>query len=193
MENNTIPPSAWIKRFAHLISPSGRVLDVAAGGGRHSGFFLDLGHPVTAVDRDTRALSQRLGRIRDIEIITANLEDGSPWPLEKRQFAAVVVCNYLYRPIMALLRGSLAPGGVLIYETFSQGQERLGRPRNPDFLLHDGELLEHFGAGLRVVAYECGQTGDPTPAIKQRICAINSAPTQVPPVLTSVAPGSQKN
>lgn len=174
MENNTIPPSAWVTRFAHLVAAGGRVLDVAAGGGRHSEFFLGLDHPVCAVDRDTTALTQRLGQAANIEIITADLEDGSPWPLGNRQFSAVVVCNYLFRPIMARLRDSLAPGGVLIYETFAQGHERLGRPRNPDFLLQDGELLQYFAAGLQVVAYEFGRNDDPAPAIKQRICAVNS-------------------
>jgi SAM-dependent methyltransferase len=174
MENNSIPPSAWIKRFAHLVPAGGRVLDVAAGGGRHSAFFLALGHPVTAVDRDTNTLTQRLAQARDIEIIAADLEDGSPWPLQNRQFSAVIVCNYLFRPIMAQIRDSVAPGGVLIYETFAQGHERLGRPRNPDFLLRDGELLQIFAAGLQVVAYEYGQNDDPAPAIKQRICAVNA-------------------
>lgn len=175
MENNAIPPSAWITRFADLVPAGGRVLDVAAGSGRHSELFLTLGHPVTAVDHDTTRLSQRLGQSPNIEIITSDLEDGSAWPFENRQFSAVIVCNYLFRPIMAQLRDSLAPGGVLIYETFAEGHERLGRPRNPDFLLLDGELLQHCANGFQVVAYEHGRIDDPAPAIKQRICAINSA------------------
>lgn len=175
MENNTIPPSDWIERFAHLVPTGGEVLDVAAGAGRHSELFLALGHRVTAVDRDTAALSQRLGQVPGIEIVTADLEDGSAWPLGNRQFSAVIVCNYLFRPIMSQLCDSLLPGGVLLYETFAEGHEELGRPRNPDFLLLEGELQEHFAGSLQVIAYEHGRSDAPAPAIKQRICAINPA------------------
>src|ERR1044071_4064168 len=142
-------PSPWVVRFAALVPRGGRVLDIAAGGGRHSLLFLDHGCRVTAVDRDTSLLPAR----PELEIVTADLEDGSPWPLPGRQFDGVVVTNYLHRPLLPQLVAALAQGGVLIYETFAIGNERFGRPSNPDFLLRPGELL---GAtqGLRVIAYE---------------------------------------
>ncbi len=159
-------PSPWVVRFAPLIAPGGAVLDVAAGGGRHTRFMVKYGHPVTAVDRDTAALAQRTG----ITVVQADLEDGSAWPLGTRKFAGIVVTNYLHRPLFPLLAGSLLPDGVLIYETFALGNEALGRPRNPDFLLRPGELLDAFAA-LSVIAYEQGRVDSPQPKVVQRICA----------------------
>jgi SAM-dependent methyltransferase len=145
----------------------GPVLDLAAGGGRHSRLFLDLGYAVTALDRDV----SRLG-LPGAEIIAADLEDGSPWPLEGRRFSGIVVTNYLFRPILARIAGALGTGGVLIYETFSLGQERYGRPRNPEHLLHPGELLGLAeSAGLMVLAYFCGEVMGTEPSVRQRIAA----------------------
>jgi SAM-dependent methyltransferase len=159
-------PSPWVARFAPLIAPGGAVLDVAAGGGRHARFMVKRGHPVTAVDRDSAALAQEPG----VTVVQADLEDGSPWPLGDRKFAGIVVTNYLHRPLFPVLVHSLAPGGVLIYETFALGNEQFGRPRNPDFLLKSGELLAAF-ASLTVVAYEHGRVESPRPSAVQRICA----------------------
>lgn len=161
-------PSAWVRRFAGLVAPGGAVLDVACGGGRHARLFAERGHPVTAVDRDMSALSGWTG----VETVAADLEDGSPWPLPGRRFAAVVVTNYLWRPLFPTLLASLDAGGLLIIETFAQGNERFGRPRNPDHLLRPGELLSLVGGGLAVVAYESGITAQP--AVVQRVCAVNS-------------------
>jgi SAM-dependent methyltransferase len=145
---------------------SGAVLDLAAGGGRHSRLFLDLGYRVTALDRDV----SRLASLAGAEIIAADLEDGSPWPLDGRQFAGIVVANYLHRPILPRIAAALGPGGVLLYETFSLGQERYGKPRNPDHLLRPGELLAFAEtAGLTVLTYFCGAT--PEPAVRQRMAA----------------------
>ncbi|MGE0576967.1 MAG: class I SAM-dependent methyltransferase [Reyranella sp.] len=143
------------------------MLDIAAGGGRHSRFFANRGHPVTAVDRDTSLLDLDPG----IEVVRADLEDGSPWPLVGRAFGAVVVTNYLHRPLMPDLLGALAPGGVLLYETFMVGNERFGRPSNPDYLLKDGELLELVRGRLSVTAYEARLISDPHMAMVQRIAA----------------------
>ena len=156
--------SPWIRRFAPVVPAGGAVLDVACGGGRNARLFLALGHPVTAVDRELSGVAD----LAAAERIRADLEDGSPWPLGERRFAAVVVTNYLHRPLLPRLVEALEPGGLLLYETFARGQERFGRPKNPDFLLQPGELLAAC-AGLTVVAYEHGV--DPGPALRQRICA----------------------
>jgi SAM-dependent methyltransferase len=166
-------PSEWIARFALLVPPAGRVLDVAAGSGRHSRFFLARGHPVTAVDRDTSGLAD----LKDdpaFESIEFDLETGAAWPFGGQGFMAVVVTNYLHRPILPAIVGAVAPGGVLLYETFARGQERFGRPQNPDFLLTPGELLDSVRGELRVVAYEDLTLEDPSPRVIQRIAAVRS-------------------
>jgi len=83
----------------------------------------------------------------------------------------VIVTRYLHRPLLPLLPGILTEGGVLIYETFMLGQERFGRPRNPDFLLRRDELLEAFASSLEILAFEQGEVGEPVSAVVQRICA----------------------
>jgi SAM-dependent methyltransferase len=152
------------------VAAGGKILDLAAGGGRHTRYFRDLGFQVAAVDRDASRLSALAGP--HVEVVTADLENGSPWPLGNRQFDGIVVTNYLHRPLLPALAGALAPGGVLIYETFGLGNERFGKPSNPAFLLRPGELLEFAAAhGLQVLAYACGEVTEPKPAITQRIVA----------------------
>ena len=159
-------PSAWVRRFAPLVRSGGAVLDLACGGGRHSRLFLDHGHPVTAIDRDISQARMAEGA----ELIAADLEDGSPWPLDGRRFAAVVITNYLWRPLFPTLLASLEPDGMLLYETFALGNEAFGRPHNPDHLLARGELLR-LAEGLTVIAYQDGiEDGH---KVVQRICAIN--------------------
>ena len=155
-------PSAWVERWATLVL-KGRVLDLACGAGRHSRLFLSRGCEVIAVDRAPHA-------IPGARFIQADLEDGSPWPLPGERFQGIVVANYLHRPLFPLLEESLAPGGILIYETFMQGNERYGKPSNPAFLLQPGELWRAF-AGLHVVAFEQGLAAQPKPAMIQRLCA----------------------
>lgn len=166
------PASPWVCRFAELVAPRGSVLDVACGTGRHARLFLERGNPVVCVDRYNAGIVDLLGRA-DFEFVDADLESGGPWPLGKREFAAVVVTNYLYRPLLPMLIDALAPGGVLIYETFAQGNERFGRPSNPDFLLRPGELLAAVGGRLQVVDYEHGEVSTPRQAVVQRIAAVN--------------------
>jgi len=168
------PASPWVARFAPLVPAAGTVLDLAAGSGRHTRLFLGRGHPAVAVDRDTGGLADLAGDLR-AEIIAADLEDGSPWPLGPRRFAGVVVTNYLHRPLFPALVAAVAPGGVLIYETFARGNERHGKPSNPDFLLMPGELLEVALGPLRVVAYEDLEVAEPRPACLQRIAAVRPA------------------
>ena len=165
-------PSAWVCRWADRVPAGGRVLDLASGNGRHTRHFAALGHPVAAVDRDP-ALPARLAGIPGVTARTADLE-GAPWPYPGERFAGIVVVNYLHRPLIPLLLAALAPGGVLIYETFAAGNERYGRPSNPAFLLQPGELLEAVRHRLRVIAYEDLTVAEPRPARIQRICAVNS-------------------
>ncbi len=159
-------PSEWIVRWSHLLPAGGAVLDVACGRGRHLRWFHARQHPVTGIDRDPDAVAAaaRVG-----EAIQADLE-GAPWPLPGRQFAGVVVTNYLWRPLLPALVESVAPGGVLLYETFARGNETVGRPARPDFLLEPGELLKAC-ASLRVVAYEDGFLPAPERFV-QRIAAV---------------------
>ncbi len=164
-----IPISPWIRRFSPLFPTSGRVLDLAAGHGRHARHFLNLGFDVTAVDIDVSNLGDLVGS--GAEIIEADLEE-APWPFSGRSFGAIIVCNYLYRPHYPLLTKALDSGGILLIDTFAQGNEKVGRPRNPDFLLAPGELLEAFSPHLRVVAYEQGYEEKPRPAVRQRLCAV---------------------
>jgi SAM-dependent methyltransferase len=174
MHAPTDNPSPWVRRFADAV-PAGEVLDLACGSGRHARLFAQLGHPVLAVDRDPQALAASAGR--GITTLQADLEqEGGRWPFEAGRFAGIVVTNYLHRPLMADLLDSLAPGGVLIYETFALGNEAFGKPANPAFLLRPGELLElaHQGA-LTVLAYEDGVVNEPKPARVQRLCAAGPA------------------
>ena len=166
-------PSEWVRRWSHLVPSGAPVLDVACGAGRHLRWFQALGHPVTGIDRDPLAVQ---AAAQAGEAIEADIENG-PWPLAGRTFGAVVVTHYLWRPLLPAIVQCVAPGGVLLYETFAQGNETVGRPARPDFLLRPGELLGAC-AGLRVVAYEDGFLDDPARFV-QRIAAVR-VPTDGP-------------
>lgn len=173
-------PSPWVTRFAPLIAPGGEVLDYACGGGRHARWLAARGFRVEAVDRDPLTLEQLSG-VPDIRARMADLE-GGPWPYAGRRFDGVVVTNYLYRPRLADLLGLLGGGGVLIYETFMAGNERFGKPSNPDFLLRPHELLELLRDAWTVVAFEQGEVVAPKPAVVQRICAVRGTGTGLLPL-----------
>lgn len=162
MAHDIVAPSAWVVRWAPLMT-RGRVLDLACGGGRHARHLAGLGYEVTAIDREPQSLES-------IRFVRADLEDGSPWPLPGEQFQGIVVANYLHRPLFPLIERTLAPGGVLIYETFMRGNERFGKPSNPAYLLEPGELWRAF-AGLHIIAFEQGLSLEPKPAMRQRLCA----------------------
>jgi SAM-dependent methyltransferase len=162
--------SLWINRFVGLIPAGGVVLDLACGDGRHVRFLLAQGHRVLAVDRYTDGLADLAGNPA-LEVLTTDLEGGRPWPLADQRFAGVIVTNYLHRPLLPAIVGAVAPGGSLLYETFAVGNERFGRPSNPDFLLRPGELLAAVAGQLQVVAYENLEVVEPRPAVVQRIAA----------------------
>jgi SAM-dependent methyltransferase len=161
-------PSVWVTRFLPLIKPGGLVLDFAAGSGRHVALLRDRGFAVCAVDRDTTALLAFAGP--SCEVRRIDLEADDCWQLGDG-YDGIVVTSYLHRPLLPAIAGALAPGGVLIYETFARGNERLGRPHNPDFLLRPAELLEAFST-LTVVAFEQGEVSVPRPAVIQRLAAV---------------------
>jgi SAM-dependent methyltransferase len=166
-----IPPSPWVMRHLNILPAGGRVLDLACGSGRHARLLAAHGHPVLAVDRDARVLSA-LADCPGVETLVADLE-GDDWPLAGRQFAGVVVTNYLWRPRLPEVCALLASGGVLIYETFMVGNEAYGKPSNPDFLLRSQELRwVAAAAGLREIAFEEGYVATPKPALRQAICAV---------------------
>jgi SAM-dependent methyltransferase len=171
MHHGTEDPSPWIQRWTHLVPAGGSVLDVACGRGRHLRWFAARGHAVTGVDRDPEALATLQGVA---ETIHADIENG-PWPFAGRRFDAVIVTNYLWRPLFPQLLAAVAPGGVLLHETFAQGNEEVGKPSRPDFLLAPGELLRAYGGELRVVAFEDGFLESP-PRFLQRIAAVRERP-----------------
>ncbi len=151
------------------------MLDVACGQGRHLRWFAQRDHPVVGVDRSAEAIAavEQLG-----EVCVADIEAG-PWPFAGRRFAGVIVTNYLWRPLLPTIVASVAEGGVLIYETFAAGNETVGKPSRPDFLLQPGELLQ-VCAGLRVVAYEDGFL-EPPERFVQRIAAVRPVLQDGPP------------
>ena len=169
--------SDWIVRFAPLVAPGARVLDLACGAGRHTRFMADRGCRVLAVDREPR-LDEALGQRTEVEVRAADLERGA-WPLGDERFDAIIVTNYLHRPLFPYLFDVLARGGVLLYETFAVGNEAFGKPSNPAFLLAPRELLDAFSR-LRVIAYEDGYVDTPRPAMVQRLAAVKPVLGTVP-------------
>ncbi|MFV3131211.1 class I SAM-dependent methyltransferase [Niveispirillum sp. KHB5.9] len=169
------PPSPWIARFAPLVRAGSSLLDVACGGGRHLRHFLDKGVLVTGVDIDLRGVVDLEGRPR-VTLLQADLEGAGGWPAALAGFDAIVVTNYLHRPLLPALVGALKPGGLLLYETFANGNQRHGRPSSPAFLLREGELLRlAIEQGMKVVAFEQGEVSTPKAAIVQRLVAVKPA------------------
>lgn len=177
-EHGSGAASDWIRRWTHLVPPRGEVLDLACGHGRHTRWFAEQGHSVVALDKSTTALQSLddLVGTGQVQTITADIEAG-PWPSMRRDrprlFDAVIVTNYLWRPLLPTIVRSLAPGGVLLYETFADGNATVGKPSRPDFLLQTGELLR-VCAGLRIVVFEDGFCTRPDRFV-QRIAAVNAA------------------
>jgi SAM-dependent methyltransferase len=158
-----------------LISPGGSVLDLACGSGRHLRWLAARGFKVTGVDRDPAALAP-LTSVG--EVIVADIE-ADDWPLTDRRFDAVVVTNYLWRPLLPRIVDAVAPTGVLIYETFAIDNETVGRPSRPDFLLRRGELIAAV-AGLRLIAFEDGFLEAPDRFVQRIVACRDPAPTTLP-------------
>lgn len=168
-----LTPSNWVTRHAEAIPVGATVLDHACGSGRHARWLATRGWRVVAVDRDEAAIAG-LQALDGIEAWVTDLE-APHWPLAGRQFDAVVVTNYLYRPHFDALLASVAPGGILIYETFMLGNEAFGKPSNPDFLLRPDELRERLADGFSLIAFEQGPSTSPKPAVMQRAAACKLA------------------
>lgn len=165
------PPSPWILRFVPLVAAdAGAVLDLACGSGRHGRLFLAKSSPVLFLDRDLSGVTDLQGSA-GAELLQADIENG-PWPLDSRRFAAIVVTNYLWRPLFPRIIAALQPDGVLLYETFMRGNERFGKPASPDFLLAENELFDRCRDAFDILAFEQGEDSLPKPAMRQRICAI---------------------
>ena len=185
MMHGTENVSPWVARWSHLVKPSGSVLDVACGAGRHTLHFLKQKCHVAGIDIAQSALdliANQLGLAEQkrCRLIQADIENG-PWPLQDAQFDAVIVTNYLWRALLPTLAQSLTDGGVLIYETFAQGNESVGKPSRPDFLLKNGELLSYCAAHqLRVIAYEDGFSDQPE-RFMQRVVAVREKSALIEP------------
>ena len=164
-------PSPWVARWEPLVPKIGTVLDLACGGGRHGRLFLARGQAVTFVDKDISALSD-LADNPNAEILAEDLETGAPFPLAARMFVGVVVTCYLHRPIFPAILNAVAPGGVLIYETFAIGNEAYGHPARQAYLLEEGELLTRVDARFTIRGYEHGYEDAPKPGVRQRIVAV---------------------
>lgn len=168
-------PSSWVERFLSGVREGGDVLDVACGSGRHLRLALERGYRVTGIDRDVSRLDDIAGR-RDVSLIEADLEPGAPFPLRDMRYDGVIVANYLWRDILSDIAGCVADDGILVYETFAVGQEKYGKPSNPDFLLRPNELLEAVIPRLTVIAYENGLAETAHgPGVVQRIAACGPA------------------
>ena len=168
-------PSPWVSRWLHLLKPNSRALDLACGWGRHTKLLAAQGHHVTAVDKDAAALAPLKNHAH---LVHADLEQG-PWPLKGQQFDTIVVTHYLWRDRWTDLMDCLAPQGVFIYETFAQGQETVGRPARPEFLLAHGELLQRC-RHLRIVAYQEGFLDEPARFIQRIVAVREPAHPQTP-------------
>ncbi len=166
-EQTLSPASDWLQRWPQATQPGATALDLACGRGRHLRYLISHGMSVTGVDRDVAATAPW----RDLaEIVNADIE-ADPWPLSGRQFDLVLVTNYLWRPLLPTIVQSVAPGGWLIYETFAAGQERIGRPARPEFLLQPGELIQACSS-LNIKAYEDLFVPGENARFVQRIAAI---------------------
>lgn len=169
--DSLLRPSEWVEQFIPFLKNRSEILDLACGSGRHTRLLANNGHKVTAVDVNPQSL-KKLSEVPGVEIICADLEKDR-WPFaSSRKFDGVVVTNYLHRPIMANILKSLNNRGILIYETFMVGNERYGKPSNPEFLLKPNELIEYFGRDLKVIKYEAGVISRQREAVIQRICAV---------------------
>ncbi len=167
--NQNLAPSSWVMQQSKSWPAQGHVLDFASGRGRHSLVLAERFH-VLAVDRDADALTP-LAAHPNIDICICDLESDAAWPFASKKFDSVLVTNYLFRPKLAALFDLVADGGHLTYETFAVGNAAFGRPKNPDFSLHEGELAAALPAGFDILDAFHGFISDPQPAVIQRLAA----------------------
>jgi len=167
-------PSPWVVRFLERAPTAGTVLDLACGSGRHGRLCHAAGHPVLMLDRDISGVTDMM-QLQGVEVMQADLEGGNRWPLGKRRFDVLIVTNYLHRPLIPHILAAVAPGGLLIYETFAAGNAKYGGPGNPDYLLEKGELLRAMPPEFEVLAFEDVELQEPRPAVVQRIAACRQA------------------
>jgi SAM-dependent methyltransferase len=165
-------PSPWITRFiGGCGAPGALVLDVACGSGRHIALARRYDYHVTGLDRRIDGATETFANDPGVTLIESDLEDGAPFPVPPASFDGVIVTNYLWRPLLPAIVAAVKPSGVLIYETFRLGNERFGKPSNPEFLLQPGELLDSVGSRLQVIAFEEATLAAP-PRVIQHICAV---------------------
>lgn len=168
-------PSSWVMRYLHGVSAGGVVADIACGSGRHLRAALAHGYRCIGLDRDLAGVADLVDH-PGTELIGADIEAGSPFPLQGRALDGIIVTNYLWRPLLAPIAACVAVDGVLIYETFAIGHARLGgRPSNPDFLLNPNELIDRFAGNLTVIAFEQVRIANARPRIVQRMVAVGPA------------------
>lgn len=170
--SSQLAASPWVTRFLAGVAPGGRVLDLACGAGRHLALCHERGLPALGIDRDLGP-SEHLAGTPGVTRMAADLETGAPPPFAGERFDGVIVANYLWRPLLPAIVQAVAPGGILIYETFALGNERYGRPSNPEFLLRPAELLDTVRGHLVPVAYEHVRLTDPDRLV-QRLCAVGA-------------------
>lgn len=167
-------PSPWVMRFLGGVRPGGRILDVACGSGRHMRAALGAGLDVVGVDRDISGAADLSGT-KGVQLIELDLETGADRPLSVRLgaggFDGVIIANYLWRPILKDVVAMVGSNGILIYETFALGNERYGKPSNPDFLLKPGELLEAIRPDLTAIAYEHSTLSNPRRVVQRVVAA----------------------
>ena len=163
--------SPWVREHYKYVKEGGLVLDLACGNGRHGKFLMEKGFKVVFLDLDISQLTGVCNKLVN-QIIQHNLEDGSSWPFAPEMFDAVVVTNYLHRPIFKKLISVISCDGLLIYETFAKGNEAFGKPSNPNFLLNPEELIELVRPKMRVTSFHEGYSNDGRNAIMQKIVAM---------------------
>jgi len=169
MNRQQTTPDPWISAHADLVPTGSLVLDMACGSGRHSRLFLERGNHVMAVDRNVAAFDEH-PEDPALSVLQYDLE-ADPWPFPPQFFDAIVVCNYLHRPLFTPLFASLKPPGILLYTTFMQGNEAYGRPSNPDFLLQPDELNTLLPDDAEIIEFVQGPVGEPVTAVRQSIAA----------------------
>ena len=163
-------PEEWVKKHIHLIPEKSTVADIACGKGRHTRLLLRRGFFVVAFDKDVSGLRD-IPPTPNLRVVEVDLEADNECLKHPKEFSAIIVVNYLHRPLFDNLIHALKPGGILIYQTFMVGNERYGRPHNTDYLLKENELSTRLEAEFRIIEFDQGYIEYPKPAVIQKICA----------------------